>query len=49
MNQIQTSLIHEMTGIGMCRAYYAYGSKYFYGKQIEVIVQESGLKEGKGN
>ena len=35
--------------IGICRAYYAYGSKYFHGKQIKVIVQESGLKNEKGN
>ena len=34
--------------IGICRAYYAYGSKYFHGKQIKVIVQESGLKKEKG-
>ena len=34
--------------IGICLAYYAYGSKYFHGKQIKVIVQESGLKKEKG-
>ena len=35
--------------MGICRAYYGYGSKYFHWKQIDVIVQESGLKKEKGN
>ena len=38
-----------MTGDRYLRAYYAYGSKYFHGKQIKVIVQESGLKKERGN
>ena len=33
-----------MTGDRYLPRYYAYGSKYFHGKQIKVIVHESGLK-----